>query len=56
MKETKLTVLVLMLLCGSFCALNQMTIVIGILMAQLVNYLILQSHPVPEGVEGATNE
>lgn len=30
-----------------------MTIVIGILLAQLVNYLILQSHPVPEGVAGA---
>ncbi|AQT69047.1 D-xylose transporter [Anaerohalosphaera lusitana] len=38
---------------GRFVSLNQMTIVIGILLAQLVNYLILQSHPVPEGVEGA---
>ncbi len=38
---------------GRFVSLNQMTIVIGILLAQLVNYLILQSHPVPEGVSGA---
>lgn len=38
---------------GRFVSLNQMTIVIGILLAQLVNYLILQSHPVPDGVEGA---
>ena len=38
---------------GRFVSLNQMTIVIGILLAQLVNYLILQSHPVPEGVTGA---
>jgi len=38
---------------GRFVSLNQMTIVIGILLAQLVNYLILQSHPIPEGVAGA---
>ncbi len=38
---------------GRFVSLNQMTIVIGILLAQLVNYLILQSHPVPEGVSGS---
>ena len=38
---------------GRFVSLNQMTIVIGILLAQLVNYLILQSHPIPDGVTGA---
>lgn len=38
---------------GRFVSLNQMTIVIGILLAQLVNYLILQSHPVPAEVTGA---
>lgn len=38
---------------GRFVSLNQMTIVIGILLAQMVNYLILQSHPVPVGVTGA---
>jgi len=37
---------------GRFVSLNQMTIVIGILLAQLVNYLIMCSHPVPEGVSG----
>ena len=37
---------------GLFVSLNQMTIVIGILLAQLVNYLILISHPVPDGVAG----
>ena len=37
---------------GRFVSLNQLTIVIGILMAQLVNYLILSSHPIPEDVVG----
>jgi MFS family permease len=37
---------------GRFVSLNQMTIVIGILLAQFVNYVILQSHPIPDGVEG----
>lgn len=37
---------------GRFVSLNQLTIVIGILLAQLINYIILQSHPIPEGVSG----
>jgi sugar porter (SP) family MFS transporter len=37
---------------GRFVSLNQLTIVIGILLAQLINYIILQSHPIPEGVGG----
>jgi sugar porter (SP) family MFS transporter len=36
---------------GRFVAINQLTIVIGILAAQIVNYLI--ADPVPEGMEGA---
>ncbi|MCF7957534.1 MAG: sugar porter family MFS transporter [Phycisphaerae bacterium] len=35
---------------GRFVALNQMTIVIGILLAQLVNYIILESHPIPQAL------
>ena len=38
---------------GRFVSLNQLTIVLGILLAQLINYIILQSHPIPEGVTGA---
>jgi len=38
---------------GRMVALNQLTIVIGILLAQLINYMILNSHPIPEGVTGA---
>jgi SP family sugar porter-like MFS transporter len=38
---------------GRLVSIQQLNIVIGILLAQLVNYLILQSHPVPEGVSGA---
>ena len=34
---------------GRFVSLNQLTIVLGILLAQLVNYLILQSHAIPPG-------
>lgn len=37
---------------GRFVSLNQLTIVLGILFAQLVNYLILNSHPIPEGIMG----
>ena len=32
---------------GRFVSLNQLTIVLGILGAQFVNYMILQSHPLP---------
>lgn len=35
---------------GRFVSLNQMTIVIGILLAQLVNYAILKSNPIPENI------
>ena len=38
---------------GRLVSLQQLTIVIGILLAQAVNYLILQSHPLPEGIGGA---
>ncbi|ARN57856.1 sugar porter family MFS transporter [Sedimentisphaera salicampi] len=38
---------------GRFVSLQQLNIVIGILLAQLVNYLILKSHPIPEDVSGA---
>ena len=38
---------------GRLVSIQQLNIVIGILLAQLVNYLILQSHPIPEGVAGA---
>ena len=34
---------------GRFVSLNQLTIVLGILAAQLVNYLIMQYDPVPAG-------
>ena len=37
---------------GRFVALNQLTIVIGILAAQIINYLI--ADPVPAGVEGTS--
>ncbi|MFC1497136.1 sugar porter family MFS transporter [Verrucomicrobiota bacterium] len=35
---------------GRFVAVNQLTIVIGILLAQFVNYLIANSHPVADGL------
>ena len=35
---------------GRFVSINQLTVVIGILLAQLVNYLIAGSHPLPEGL------
>ena len=38
---------------GRFVSINQLTIVIGILLAQLVNYLIQNSHPIPDTVSGA---
>ena len=37
---------------GRMVSLNQLTIVLGILFAQLVNYLILNSHPIPQGIMG----
>jgi len=37
---------------GRMVSLNQLTIVLGILFAQLINYLILNSHPIPEGIMG----
>jgi len=37
---------------GRLVSIQQLNIVVGILLAQLINYLILQSHPVPEGVSG----
>jgi sugar porter (SP) family MFS transporter len=37
---------------GRLVAIQQLNIVIGILLAQLINYLILQSHPIPDGVGG----
>ncbi len=37
---------------GRLVAIQQLNIVIGILLAQLINYLILQSHPIAEGVSG----
>ena len=36
---------------GRFVSLNQLTIVIGILLAQLINYMILQSHPISKPIE-----
>ncbi len=36
---------------GRFVSLNQLTIVIGILMAQMINYMILQSNPIPADIE-----
>ncbi|VGO18008.1 sugar porter family MFS transporter [Pontiella sulfatireligans] len=36
---------------GRFVSLNQLTIVIGILLAQFVNYLIVSSHPIPSDIE-----
>lgn len=38
---------------GRLVAIQQLNIVIGILLAQLINYLILQSHPIADGVSGA---
>ena len=38
---------------GRLVSIQQLNIVIGILLAQLVNYLILESHPIPEGVAGS---
>ncbi len=38
---------------GRLVAIQQLNIVIGILLAQLINYLINQSHQIPEGVTGA---
>ena len=36
---------------GRFVSLNQLTIVLGILLAQFVNYAIVQSHPIPADIE-----
>jgi len=36
---------------GRFVSLNQLTIVLGILLAQFVNYEIVRSHPVPADIE-----
>ena len=36
---------------GRFVSLNQLTVVLGILLAQFVNYAIVQSHPIPEEIE-----
>ena len=38
---------------GRLVSIQQLNIVIGILLAQLINYLILQSHPIADGVSGA---
>jgi len=38
---------------GRLVAIQQLNIVIGILLAQLINFLISASHPIPEGVSGA---
>jgi len=38
---------------GRLVSIQQLNIVIGILLAQLINFLILQSHPIAEGVSGA---
>lgn len=38
---------------GRFVSINQLTVVIGILLAQLVNYLITQSHPLADGMTDA---
>ena len=37
---------------GRLVSIQQLNIVIGILLAQLINYLILQSHPISEGITG----
>lgn len=37
---------------GRLVSVQQLNIVIGILLAQLINYLILQSHPIADGVTG----
>ena len=37
---------------GKLVSIQQLNIVIGILLAQLINYLILQSHPISDGVSG----
>lgn len=37
---------------GRLVSIQQLNIVIGILLAQLINYVILQSHPIPDGVTG----
>jgi len=37
---------------GRLVSIQQLNIVIGILLAQLINYLILRSHPIAEGVSG----
>jgi len=36
---------------GRFVSLNQLTIVLGILLAQLVNYMIVEYNPVPEIIQ-----
>ena len=38
---------------GRFVSLNQLTIVLGILLAQFINYAILQSHPISPEIEGS---
>ena len=38
---------------GRLVSIQQLNIVIGILLAQLINYLILRSHPIPEDVAGS---
>lgn len=38
---------------GRLVAIQQLNIVIGILLAQLINFLISASHPIPDGVSGA---
>lgn len=38
---------------GRFVSINQLTVVIGILLAQLVNYLIVESQPLTEGLSDA---
>lgn len=38
---------------GRLVAIQQLNIVIGILLAQLINFLISASHPIAEGLEGA---
>ncbi|MCF7956177.1 MAG: sugar porter family MFS transporter, partial [Phycisphaerae bacterium] len=38
---------------GRLVSIQQLNIVVGILLAQLINYLILISHPIAEGVSGA---
>ncbi len=38
---------------GRFVSINQLTVVLGILLAQLVNYLIVESQPLTEGLSDA---